>query len=157
MTNKQLYDQATEYVEPNLCCPNIACDLITEATKVMSPKHLGMAVSLQHEYASRKLIEYMCAQGYYISYDELRRFLTSAALYVESLQEPSPIGAYKPPAILSRADGGKFISAAADNWDHNERTIDGKRTTHAMTSIFVQHQADQQLYYPRIPKLQLLH
>lgn len=28
--------------------------------------------------------------------------------------------------------------AAADNWDHNEHTIDGKRTTHAMTSILIQ-------------------
>ena len=34
--------------------------------------------------------------------------------------------------------GGQIISSAADNWDHNERTVDGKKTTHGMTSILVQ-------------------
>ena len=27
--------------------------------------------------------------------------------------------------------------AAAYNWDHNEHTVDGKCTIHAMTSIFI--------------------
>ena len=29
---------------------------------------------------------------------------------------------------------------ASDNWDHKESSVDGKRTTHAMTHIFIKRQ-----------------
>ncbi|WAQ97265.1 hypothetical protein MAR_029955 [Mya arenaria] len=39
--------------------------------------------------------------------------------------------------LLPNRGGGKIVVAVADNLDHNERTVDEKRTTHAMTSILV--------------------
>jgi hypothetical protein len=145
LTDKQLYDDASDLSEmkPDIPCLNIACDIISHATSVMSPKHLGLAVSLQHDFGSRKLVDTMLTLGYCISYTELRRFLTSAALHVDSAQAPSKTGAYIPPEITSRAENGCLIGASADNWDHNERTVDGKRTTHDMTSIFVQRKSVQ--------------
>ncbi|WAR16171.1 hypothetical protein MAR_030765 [Mya arenaria] len=49
----------------------------------------------------------------------------------------TPSGGIVPDNIASKQRGGKLVVAVADNWDHNERTVDGKRTTHAMTSILV--------------------
>ena len=88
----------------------------------------------------------MNSMGYCVSYTELHKFLTSAAKV--SSRNPN---IYLPPQIVPRYEGGKFILGAADNWDHNERTIDGKRTTHAMTSILVQQQS-QAVCCPRIPR-----
>ena len=102
----------------NLRFITISCDITTLATSVVSPKHLGLAVTLHHDYGSRKLIENMYSHGYSISYTELRCFLTSA--YVASLQEPSVVGSYRPSEITSNENGEHFIVLAADNWDHNE-------------------------------------
>jgi hypothetical protein len=119
-------------------CLSIACDITTLSTSTMSPKHLGLAVYLHHTFGNRKLIDMMNALGQCISYTELRTFITSAALHVDAQQEPSDTNAYIPPEVVPVKDGGQLILAAADNWDHNEHTIDGKKTTHAMTSILVQ-------------------
>lgn len=135
----------TNALDPNVLELNpqvlhIACDIVTLATSVSSPKHLGLAVYLQNEFGSRKLIDTMFNLGYSISYTELRQFITSASSYVASLQSQTNLGSYIPPEIKPTRDGGSFLVACADNWDHNERTVDGKRTTHAMTSIIVQRQ-----------------
>ena len=50
--------------------------------------------------------------------------------------------------------GGDLIIAAADNWDHNENTLSGKRSTHAMTSILVQSNKDSPEFATRIPRVQ---
>ena len=154
LTNKRLFDDASDVseIDCNLPCVNIACDIITQSTAVISPKHLGLGVYLHHEYGSRKLIDMMHAMGYCISYTELRHFLTSAATHINSLQEQSPTNSYISPEVIPKGKGGHLIVAAADNWDHNERTIDGKRTTHAMTSICVQKQCPVQIQCPRITK-----
>ena len=152
--DKKSFDQAEDVSQKpnNLRCLNIACDITSLATGIMSPKHLGLAVNMHHNHGSRKLIDMMSANGYGISYTELRHFLTSSALHVASIKEPSAVGFYKPPQLTSNADRNNFITTAADNWDHNERTTDGKRTTHAMTSIFVQGQSDVQQQSPRIAR-----
>ena len=37
---------------------------------------------------------------------------------------------------MNRADDGRGLSAVTgDNWDHIEHVLDGKRSTHAMTTI----------------------
>ena len=121
---------------------------------ILTPKHLGLTNHLHHEFGSRKLIDDLNAHGYCISYDEFRKFQTSAALYNSSLQQTTndPSRPYIPPEIIP---GGNLIIGAADNWDHNERTVDGARTTHAMTSILVQRQPVGQNITPcRIPKVQ---
>lgn len=42
---------------------------------------------------------------------------------------------------------------AGDNWDHNERTVDGRRATHAMTSILVSPKTAEELIFPHIPRV----
>ena len=151
--DKNLFDNGAEVsdLKPNLPALNIACDIISQSTSVISPKHLGLAVYLHNEFGSRKLVDSLHAMGYYIFYTELRRFLTSAAEHINASQEPTSTGAYKPPEITSRNEGGHLIVAVADNWDHNERTADGKRTTHAMTNIFVQRISETNKCVQRIP------
>lgn len=124
-------------------CLNIACDIITLATSVASPKHLGLAAHLHHHYGSRQLVDDMYHMGYSVSYTEIRQFETSAANHVCNQQIPTACGAYIPPEITPRDRGGQLIVAVADNWDHNERTTYGKRTTHAMTSILVQRSTER--------------
>ena len=138
--------------ELNAKCLAIACDITTLGTPVVSPKHLGLSVHFHHDYGSRKLIEDMHALGYGISYTGLRQFLTSAAVHVSTIQPSTPSGGIIPPEIVHRQRGGRLIVAAGDNWDHNERTVDGKRTTHAMTSILVSPQTEEQLSFPRIAR-----
>lgn len=156
LTSPKLHTNADEFSRCGQShskrCLNIACDIVTLATSITSPKHLGLAVYLHHEYGSRKLIELMHDMGYTISYTELRRFLTSAALHVSSLQDSTDLGCYVPPELAAKDNGGHFIVGAADNWDHNERTVDGKRTTHAMTSILVQAKAEITADPPRLKK-----
>jgi hypothetical protein len=58
LTNKELYDNADNIHgnEKNSKCLNIACNIITFATGLLSPKHLGLSVSLHHDLGSRKLL-----------------------------------------------------------------------------------------------------
>jgi hypothetical protein len=119
---------------------SIACDITTLSTGIMSPKHLGLAVYLHHTFGSRNLIDLLYCIGSCISYTELRTFLTSAALHVDRQQRTNNV--FIPPELIPVHSGGRIIFGAADNWDHNEHTIDGKRTTHAMTSILLQPTLD---------------
>ena len=131
---------------------NIACDIVSLATGVMSPKHLGLSVHLHHTFGSRKLVEEMYQLGYGISYTELRRFLSNAAQMVTSSQKEGPAGSFVPPQLVPKSDGGKQVVAVGDNWDHNERTVDGKNTTHAMTSMLITPGVEKETL-PRIPRI----
>ncbi|CAC5361554.1 unnamed protein product [Mytilus coruscus] len=119
----------------------------------MSPKHLGLAIYLHNEFGSRKLIDCMHNMGYSIAYTELRHFITSAAESISSIQTNCSVGSYLPPEIQPITEGGQFIVASADNWDHNEIIVDGKQTTHAMTSILVQPQDSSILVAGRIKRV----
>jgi hypothetical protein len=46
-----------------------------------------------------------------------------------------------------------LIILAADNWDHNESTLSGKKSTHAMTSILVHTPSSGEQSAPRIPRV----
>lgn len=155
LTDGKLYRDAKDIPDDDSCRKylSLACDIVYLSTSVMSPKHLGLAVQLHHDFGSRKLVEGIHSLGHCISYPELRQFLTSAAVHVSSGQQPGPAGSLVPPELVPIDAGGRLIVAAGDNWDHNERTVDGKRTTHAMTSILISAQTDQQLNFPRIPKV----
>ena len=154
LTDEQLFISADKLPdEYNLQCLNIACDLTTLATPILSPKHLGLAVHLHHEYGSRKLIEHMYPLGYYISYTELRHFLTFSAMFISSTQT-SQDGAFVPPHLQPKVQGGKLKVGVADNWDHNKRTVDGKHTTHAMSSILVTPSNLTSLPLPPIHRVQ---
>ena len=151
LTDKKAYEEADDGNTLDAACLSIACDIMTQATSVLSPKHLGLAVHLHHQFGSRKLIEDLHALGSCMSYSELRCFLTSEATYITTKQRITPAGAIVPPDIVPKRRGGRQVVAAGDNWDHNERTIDGKRTTHAMTSILISPEAGVERIYPRIP------
>ena len=151
LTNEKAFKQACDAqaeVDPRLLAS--ACDITTLATSIFSPKHLGLAINLHHEFGSRKLIDDLSCLGHCVSYDELRRFITSAAEHIYGEQIITPSGAVIPPDIATRADGGQLIVGAGDNWDHNERTPDGKKTTHTMTTILVSPMVSNQVSYPRI-------
>ena len=153
LTNETLFSSGADIAEKdNLQCLNIACDITTLATSAMSPKHLGLAVYLHHEFGSRKLVEHLSSLGYCISYSGLRCFLTSAVVYMNSTQN-SESGLFVPPQLRSKDMGGKLIISVGDNWDHNEQTVDGKNTTHAMTSIFVTPAEDGDKLSPPIPRV----
>ena len=151
LTNERRYRDAADADDEK--CLNIACDIITLATSVASSKHLGLAAHVHHQFGSRQLVDDLHHMGYCVSYTEIRQFETSAAQYVCSKQLPTKAGSYLPPEITPSDAGGKFVVAAADNWDHNERTTDGKRTTHAMTSILVQRSESDIAATPRIKRV----
>jgi hypothetical protein len=157
LTDEKLFRDAADVADLalNKMCLNIACDITTACTSIYSPKHLGLAVHLHHDYGSRTLIEELYKDGYCISYTELRCFLSSAATFINTQQQPTEVGVYVPPDIVKQSDGGTQVFMAADNWDHNEHTVDGKRTTHAMTSIFVQPTTGPDIQYPRIPRINI--
>ena len=153
LTDENLFKNALEPTGTNVASLNVCCDIITESTSIWSPKHLGLAVHLYHEYHSRELVEDLYNLGHCISYTELRCFLTSAAIHATSTQTVTPSGAIVPrQEITPKDEGGTQVSCVADNWDHNEHTVDGKRTTHAMTSILVSPNINNTAL-PRIPRV----
>ena len=88
------------------------------------------------------------AMGHSISYDEVRRFLTSAAINQQGQD------VYVPTGLQDSANGRVQIDAAIDNFDQNEETLDGKSTTHAMAAVVymrcaVNHTDEHML--PRLP------
>ena len=65
-----------------------------------------------------------------VPYNEVRRFLTSV---VED-QVVQSKGIYIPHRLQKVTDES-FVNAAMDNFDQNEDTLDGKRTTHALAMV----------------------
>ena len=145
LTDEKMYVEAADItdIQHSPSTLAIVCDIITKASKIATPKHLGLAVRLHHEFGSKKLIDELYTLGYCISYPEVRRFLTSAAIHVSETQIHTAGGGLMPCDIVSKEAGGQQPVAAADNWDHNERTIDGKNTTHAMTSIVIAPKSEE--------------
>ncbi|WAR02367.1 LOW QUALITY PROTEIN: hypothetical protein MAR_008925, partial [Mya arenaria] len=123
-----------------------------DITSIQSPKHLGLTVHLYNEFGSRHLIEDMNSLGYGISYSELRMFLSSAAEHAIKTQCITETGGLVPDNITHKRDGGQLVVGVADNWDHNEKTTDGKGTTHAMTSILVSPKVSADRQIPRLQR-----
>lgn len=133
---------------------SISTDITALVTSILTPKHLGLTVYLHHTFGSKKLIEDLNALGYTMSYSEVRHFLTSAAVHMTSTQETTPSGGLVPANLKTKDSNKELILAAGDNWDHNEHTISGKRTTHAMTSILVSVKHTDQASSQRILRVQ---
>jgi hypothetical protein len=89
------------------------------------------------------------ALGYSVSYDEVRRFLTSAAL------DQKTDGVFVPRGI--DASGNVLVDAAIDNFDQNEETLDGKNTTHAMAAVLYKRCLIEPstCQFPRVPEKSL--
>ncbi len=140
IASKQHFDNGTDInddIDPHPSILALCCDITSLVASVLTPKHMGLSVHLHHMYGSRKLIDELHALGYTMAYTEVRRFLTSAAVHMTNSQQQTQSGAVVPSDINHRDNGGKLLLAAADNWDHSECTVDGKHTTHAMTTILV--------------------
>ena len=73
-----------------------------------------------------------------MSYDDLGRFLTSAAeVEIDKLQE----AVYVPSGTVSITDGGNLVREGDDNIAINADTVDGKNTFHSMARVVFQEQS----------------
>ena len=89
---------------------------------VISPLQIGLAVQLHHNFASRFLIDTLHHHGFCSSYQDVQMFNQNAALG-QGTEIPS--------------FNGEFVRYAADNVDHNTRTLDGHNIFHGMGMIAV--------------------
>lgn len=89
---------------------------------VIAPLQIGLAVQLHHNFASRFLIDTLHHHGFCSSYQEVQMFNQNAAL-----GQGTDIPSYN----------SQFVQYAADNVDHNSRTLDGNNTFHGMGIIAV--------------------
>ena len=54
---------------------------------------------------------------------------------MSSSQELTQSGGLVPSNVTIGEDSNTLIVTAADNWDHNEHTLSGKRSTHAISNF----------------------
>ena len=93
---------------------------IMQATRprvLLAPLQVGLGVQLYHHFASRFPIDSLHHHGFCCSYEEVQRFEHNAA---QSHRTDIP--------NLTT----EFVQYAADNVDHNIRTLDGHGTFHGM-------------------------
>ena len=92
-----------------------------------------MAIELHHDFGSKQLVENLNTLGHCVSYNEVRRFLTSAAVdlgnQVRNFLLPRGL------ENVRSEDGSPVMDSAIDNFDQNEETLDGKSTTHALAGV----------------------
>ena len=108
---------------------SICHDIISKSQSIRSPITLGLALYIHHEFGSKQLLQELHAMAHSISYDEVCRFLTSAAIN----QQRQDV--YVPTGLQDSGNGRVQKDAAIDNFDQNEKTLDGKSTTHAMAAV----------------------
>ena len=88
---------------------------------IMAPLQFGLGIQLHHQFASKYLIDILNSMGFCISYSEVQMFQSNAAV-----SNRTDIDNFK---------DDMFIQYAADNVDHNLRTLDGHDTFHGMGMI----------------------
>jgi len=96
---------------------------IVQATRprvLLAPLQVGLGVQLYHHFASRFLIDSLHHHGFCCSYEEVHQFERNAAQ-----SHGTDI-----PNLTT-----EFVQYAADNVDHNIRTLDGHGTFHGMGMI----------------------
>ena len=112
----------------------------------VTPQPLGTAVYLDHVFGSSELIDVVSGLGYCVSYDELRRYKTSAAQHtltssqtvaVDNIPTYVPTDLKKPD---NREVGNGLMHEGTDNVDINVETKDGKGTFHALARFMFQDQ-----------------
>ena len=92
----------------------------TRPRVLLAPLQLGLGVQLHHHFASRFLIDSLHHHGFCCSYQEVHKFERNAA---------QSYGTDIPNLTT------EFVQYAADNVDHNIRTLDGHGTFHGMGMI----------------------
>lgn len=132
LTNVNLYRKAAKCNDAEACKDDMQAitlchNIIAKCRQVRTPITMGLGLYAHHEFGSKQLVEILSKLGLSITYDEVRRFLTSVAIDQQNDSSYVPRG-------LSINDGTP-IDAAIDNFDQNEDTLDGKATTHAMAAV----------------------
>ena len=89
---------------------------------LLAPLQFGLGVQMHHHFGSRFLIDALHCHGFCSAYNEMQQFEWNAAL-----SHNTDIPNYK----------SEFLQYAADNVDHNSRTLDGHNTFHGMGMIVV--------------------
>jgi hypothetical protein len=108
---------------------NIAQDIIYAVSKgsKLTPKHVGLGLTLHQATRSEKLVGLFHAAGHTIGIDTIRRFDTSIATVILNHYDEKD-NVYIPYEIAPYTTGGLF--ALCDNIDVLEETIDGENTIH---------------------------
>ena len=89
---------------------------------LLAPLQFGLGVQMHHHFGSRFLIDALHCHGFCCAYNEVQQFEQNAALSYNT----------DIPNYMS-----EFVQYAADNVDHNSRTLDGHNTFHGMGMIVV--------------------
>ena len=110
-------------------CFSIAECIVFNCSKVITPLQVGLAAQLHNTFESRHLTDTLHLHGFCMSYDDLRRLMTSSAeVEIETLQQ----GVYVPNGTVSITEGGNLIHEGDDNIDINVETVNEKNTFHSM-------------------------
>lgn len=88
---------------------------------LMVPLQIGLGVQMHHHFSSKFLIDSLNSHGFCASYKTVTNYEKSAAV-----AQGTEIPGYTPE---------RFVQYAADNVDHNTRTLDGSGTFHGMGII----------------------
>lgn len=106
---------------------NICQDIVYNVSKGRknTPKHIGTGLFVHHLTRSKQLIEYLHMAGDSISYPTVNRIDSSIAQSQLSRFEEND-NTFVPESVVP----GKFVQFAADNFDMQEETLDGKGTLH---------------------------
>lgn len=157
LVNSKAFMEATDSSEEcsrrnNIQVVAICHSLISQSRHILTPMSLGLALNVYHDFGSCKLVRTLHTLGYGASYDEVMRFVTSAAKHQMSKdQQPFvPFGIQ----TANPENGIGLVHAAIDNFDTNENTLDGKGTTHSMAMVVYQtFQQDRPVSDVEIPRL----
>ena len=131
----------------NLATISICHSIIAKSRNALTPMTLGIGLYAHHGFGSRQLVEQLNALGHSMTYDEIRRFLTSAEVDQRTQDVYIPRGLTGPPGDIT------LIDAAIDNFDQNEETLVGKSTTHAMAAVVYKRGTTKAANENLIPKL----
>ncbi|MEW8548445.1 MAG: hypothetical protein AB2693_33500, partial [Candidatus Thiodiazotropha sp.] len=88
---------------------------------ILTPKHIGLGVTIKHMTGSKELIRILNRFGHCISYADLIKL--DKGFVEQNLSDFDENDTTVPSNILP----GIFVQAAADNLDFNEETLDGKK------------------------------
>ena len=108
-----------------------------QKSRVKTPKHIGLAMSIKHLTGSKQLVNMLHSQGHCLSYDDLSR-VESASDTLQLAEESG--GVYIPTNMVT---GGPFIHSAMDNIDINEETRSGEGTTHVLGGLLYQEKSEE--------------
>ena len=71
--------ELTQHLQMEIKLVLLAHNLAYICTNIITQIHLGIVTLVHHNHGSRSLIDTVHSDGNCVSYDELRRFLTSSA------------------------------------------------------------------------------